>query len=67
MAIPRARGGISFEGMVAKREVTAKLPAHVALNGISAGAWYAFAVRESELRLFDRDGCQVQNQLTPIA
>ena len=53
--------------MVAKREVTAKLPAHVALNGISPGAWHAFAVRESELRLFDRDGRQVRSQLSPIA
>ena len=58
-------GGL--EGMVAKREVTAKLPAHVALNGISPGAWHAFAVRESELRLFDRDGRQVRSQLSPIA
>src|SRR5262249_1832870 len=58
-------GGL--EGMVAKREVTAKLPAHVALNGISPGAWHAFAVRESELRLFDQDGRQVRSQLSPIA
>jgi multiple sugar transport system ATP-binding protein len=58
-------GGL--EGMVAKREVTAKLPAHVALNGISAGAWHAFAVRESELRLFDREGRQVRSQLSPSA
>jgi multiple sugar transport system ATP-binding protein len=59
-------GGL--EGMVAKREVTAKLPAHVALNGISPGAWHAFAVRETELRLFDGDGRQVRSQLSsPIA
>jgi len=58
-------GGL--EGRVAKREVTAKLPAHVALNGISPGAWHDFAVRESELRLFDRDGRQVRSQQSPIA
>lgn len=51
----------ALEGRVAKREVTAKLPAHVALNGISAGAWHEFAVRESELRLFDQEGRQVRS------
>jgi multiple sugar transport system ATP-binding protein len=51
----------ALEGRVAKREVTAKLPAHVALNGISAGAWHNFAVRESELRLFDQEGRQVRS------
>ena len=40
----------------AKREVTAKLPAHVPLVGIHAGEWHTFAVRRSELRYFDRDG-----------
>jgi multiple sugar transport system ATP-binding protein len=49
-----------LEGRAAKREVTAKLPAHVTFNGISAGAWHTFAVRESELRLFDREGRQVR-------
>jgi multiple sugar transport system ATP-binding protein len=58
-------GGL--EGRVAKREVTAKLPAHVALNGISPGAWHAFAVRGTELRFFDRDGRQVRCQLSGIA
>jgi len=58
-------GGL--EGRVAKREVTAKLPAHVALNGISPGAWHEFAVRESELRLFDQAGRQVRSQQSPIA
>src|SRR5499426_100111 len=56
----------ALEGRVAKREVTAKLPAHLALDGISAGAWHPFAVRESELRLFDQDGRQVRSQLSPI-
>jgi multiple sugar transport system ATP-binding protein len=50
-----------LEGRAGKREVTAKLPAHVVLNGISAGAWHKFAVRESELRLFDREGRQVRS------
>jgi multiple sugar transport system ATP-binding protein len=49
-----------LEGRAAKREVTAKLPAHMALNGISAGAWHKFAVRETELRLFDQEGRQVR-------
>jgi len=51
-------GGL--EGRVAKREVTAKLPAHVTLEGIHAGAWHEFAVRESELRYFDQEGRQVR-------
>jgi multiple sugar transport system ATP-binding protein len=51
-------GGL--EGKVAKREVTAKLPAHVALDGIRAGEWHDFAVRQSELRYFDSEGRQVR-------
>jgi multiple sugar transport system ATP-binding protein len=46
----------ALDGRVAKREVTAKLPAHATLNGISPGAWHVFAVRETQLRYFDRDG-----------
>ena len=46
----------SLEGRTAKREVTAKLPAHATLKGISPGAWHVFAVRETELRYFDREG-----------
>ncbi|HET8919145.1 MAG TPA: ABC transporter ATP-binding protein [Xanthobacteraceae bacterium] len=46
----------ALDGRVAKREVTAKLPAHATLNGISPGAWHEFAVRETELRYFNRDG-----------
>src|SRR5689334_746332 len=49
-----------LQGRAAKREVTAKLPAHVALDGIRAGGWHAFAVRESELRYFDSTGRQVR-------
>jgi len=52
----------ALDGRAAKREVTAKLPAHVALDGISAGAWHPFAVRERELRYFDRDGRQTINR-----
>src|SRR6266540_1444932 len=46
----------ALDGFQAKREVTAKLPAHVPLSGIRAGEWHKFAVREAELRYFDRDG-----------
>jgi multiple sugar transport system ATP-binding protein len=51
-----------IEGRKAKREVTAKLPAHVALDGISAGAWHPFAVRQRELRYFDTEGRQTINR-----
>jgi multiple sugar transport system ATP-binding protein len=50
-----------LDGRAAKREVTAKLPAHMALDGITAGAWHPFAVRERELRYFDREGRQTVN------
>jgi multiple sugar transport system ATP-binding protein len=46
----------ALEGRAAKREVTAKLPAHARLDGISPGARRVFAVRETELRYFDGDG-----------
>ena len=46
----------ALDGMAAKREVTAKLPAHVPLAGIRAGEWHPFAVRKTELRFFDRAG-----------
>jgi multiple sugar transport system ATP-binding protein len=52
----------ALDGRSAKREVTAKLPAHVALDGISAGAWHPFAVRQRELRYFDSDGRQTINR-----
>lgn len=55
----------ALDGRAAKREVTAKLPAHATLNGISPGAWHAFAVRETELRYFDRDGRNTQRPVTP--
>src|SRR5439155_53432 len=46
----------ALDGRAAKREVTAKLPAHVPLAGIRAGEWHQFAVRKTELRFFDRNG-----------
>jgi multiple sugar transport system ATP-binding protein len=52
----------ALEGRSAKREVTSKLPAHVPLEGISAGAWHPFAVRERELRYFDSEGRQTINR-----
>ena len=38
----------------AKREVTAKLPAHVAAVGIRAGEWHAFAVRKASCAISTR-------------
>ena len=56
----------ALDGRAAKREVTAKLPAHATLDGISTGAWHKFAVREKELRYFDRDGRKTQQpELSP--
>src|SRR3989454_7128677 len=52
----------AIEGMAAKREVTAKLPAHVPLTGIRAGEWHPFAVRKTELRFFDRDGRRTERK-----
>jgi len=49
----------AIEGHEAKREVTAKLPAHVPLTGIRPGEWHPFAVRRKELRFFDREGRRV--------
>ena len=48
-------------GRAAKREVTAKLPAHATLGGIAPGVERVFAVRETELRYFDRDGRKAQH------
>jgi multiple sugar transport system ATP-binding protein len=50
----------ALDGRTTKREVTAKLPAHATLHGISPGAWHKFAVRETELRYFDREGRKAQ-------
>jgi len=46
----------TLDGVQAKREITAKLPAHVPLSGIRAGEWHKFAVRQTQLRYFDREG-----------
>ncbi len=46
-----------IEGFDPKQVVTAKLPpAHVADEWIRPGEWHAFAVRNSALRNFDKDG-----------
>jgi multiple sugar transport system ATP-binding protein len=52
----------ALEGFAAKREVTAKLPAHMPLAGIRAGEWHPFAVRKTELRFFDRDGRRTERK-----
>jgi len=52
----------ALEGFAAKREVTAKLPAHMPLAGIRAGEWHPFAVRKTELRFFDRDGRRTEHK-----
>ena len=51
----------ALDGRAAKREVTAKLPAHATLGGIAPGVERVFAVRETELRYFDRDGRKAQH------
>jgi multiple sugar transport system ATP-binding protein len=46
-----------LEGHPSAQEVTAKLPsAHVAMECIRPGKWHAFAVANSQLRYFDKDG-----------
>jgi multiple sugar transport system ATP-binding protein len=55
----------ALDGRAAKREVTAKLPAHATLNGIAPGVERIFAVRETELRYFDRDGRRVAGTASP--
>jgi len=47
----------ALEGHEMKAEVTAKLPqVHVPLDGLRPGETHAFAVRNSALRYFDKDG-----------
>ncbi len=55
----------ALDGMAAKREVTAKLPAHVPLAGIRPGEWHPFAVRRTALRFFDRDGRRAADNAGP--
>jgi multiple sugar transport system ATP-binding protein len=46
-----------MEGFESKQLITAKLPpAHVAEKNIRPGEWHPFAVKNSELRHFDKDG-----------
>jgi multiple sugar transport system ATP-binding protein len=46
-----------IEGFDPKQVITAKLPpAHVAEASIRPGEWHPFAVRNSALRNFDKDG-----------
>jgi len=46
-----------IEGLPSAQEVTAKLPpAHVPLESIRPGEWHAFAVRNSQLCYFDKEG-----------
>ncbi|MBV8937096.1 MAG: ABC transporter ATP-binding protein, partial [Alphaproteobacteria bacterium] len=50
-----------LEGLHSPAEVTAKLPpAHVPLASIRRGEWHAFAVRNSQLCYFDKDGKQAR-------
>ena len=45
------------EGAEAGQVITAKLPpAHVSEESIRPGEWHSFAVRNSALRYFDKDG-----------
>jgi multiple sugar transport system ATP-binding protein len=47
----------AMEGFDLKQVITAKLPpAHVADEWIRPGEWHPFAVRNSALRNFDKDG-----------
>ena len=47
----------ALEGFDQSQVITAKLPpAHVAEESIRPGEWHAFAVRNSALRHFDKDG-----------
>jgi multiple sugar transport system ATP-binding protein len=47
----------AIEGVEADQVITAKLPpAHVAGESIRPGEWHSFAVRNSALRYFDKDG-----------
>jgi multiple sugar transport system ATP-binding protein len=50
-----------LEGLQSPQEITAKLPpAHVPLEAIRPGEWHPFAVRNSQLCYFDKDGKRAQ-------
>jgi multiple sugar transport system ATP-binding protein len=50
-----------LEGLHSPAEITAKLPpAHVPLERIRPGQWHAFAVRNSQLCYFNKDGKQAR-------
>jgi len=50
----------TIQGFEAKQVITAKLPpAHVAEESIRPGEWHPYAVRNSALRHFDKDGRRV--------
>jgi len=47
----------TIEGFDPNQVITAKLPpAHVAEESIRPGEWHPYAVRNSALRYFDKDG-----------
>ena len=60
-----------MDGFDSKQPITAKLPpAHVAEESIRPGEWHPFAVRNSALRHFDRDGNRTvttEPEISPMA
>ena len=53
----------AMEGFDPKQVITAKLPpAHVAEASIRPGEWHPFAVRNSALRNFDKDGKRINGR-----
>ncbi|HZD26980.1 MAG TPA: ABC transporter ATP-binding protein [Alphaproteobacteria bacterium] len=50
------------EGVEEGREITAKVPAHARLEGVSPGQAHDFAIRRRELRYFDNDGRRTNGQ-----
>jgi multiple sugar transport system ATP-binding protein len=53
----------AMEGFDPSQVITAKLPpAHVAEESIRPGEWHPYAVRNSALRQFDKDGKRTNRQ-----
>jgi multiple sugar transport system ATP-binding protein len=53
----------AVDGFDPNQVVTAKLPpAHVAEESVRAGEWHPFAVKNSALRQFDKDGIRIARQ-----